>query len=365
MNNQKKWVLSSANHGRTRWATTISGLPSKKPKWQLLKSAKYGVSREICLTEKRIFLCSAELIAVAIDIESGEKVWETLFPKDATFDIAINDKEVLISPYILDQEEGKIIDDLSNIENIGFTADVSNNVFYCSTQEPTKGLVRLDERRDQFLFDVGLLMVHEESGLVIGKYNHHVFCSEWGCLRPVWEISLPVAQNGKPMFPSSVFMYIGNMVYVHICKDTLLKISIHTGDIIWQSGPSEIEENETPYQCKPPQRFLGCEDALYLCDEIDDKGYLQARSTEDGRELWFIDTPQARAFLIAGDLLFGALDDLPVAWDRHTGEVVWKADKKMTAIIHAAAAANKIIYTNTMSQMRCYEWAEPYHSPAK
>jgi outer membrane protein assembly factor BamB len=365
MSEKKSWVLGSDNHGRTYWASKVSGLPSIKPKWQLLKCAKYGVGWDVCITDKEIFLCSAELLAVAIDVNTGKQIWETIFPEEATYDIAINDKEVLVSPYVLDRVNGKIIEDLSNIENISVVADVANNIFYCYLASPTQGILRLDEKRNVFFVDIDLLMIHEKSNLVIGKRNHRIFCSEWGSSTQLWEISVPLAKNGKRMLPSSVFMLIDDMVYVHMCKDTLLKISVYTGEIVWQSGPSEIEENETPYQCNPPQRFLGCSDALYLCAEIEDEGYLQARSTEDGRELWRVDTPQARAFLIAGDLLFGALDDLPVAWDRHSGEVVWQADKKMTAIYHAVSAANKVVYTNTMSQMRCYEWTEPYHSPVR
>ncbi|MCG7989737.1 MAG: PQQ-binding-like beta-propeller repeat protein [Candidatus Thiodiazotropha weberae] len=365
MSEDENWVLSSDNHGRTRWAKAVAGLPSNKPKWQLLKCAKYGASWDFCLTDSRIFISSAELLAIALDIKTGEKIWETVFPTEASYDVAINNREVFISPYILDQEDGKIIEDLSSIDNISVVADIVDNVFYCHLIAPTEGLLRLDSKKEIFSFDSGLLMVHKDSGLIISRRDQYILASKWGNSKPIWKVTVPLAQDGDVMLPSSVFMYVGDMVYVHICKDTLIKIEVHSGNIIWQSGPDEIEENETSYQSKPPQRFLGCDDTLYLCREIDDTGYLQARSVEDGRELWCIHTPQARAFLIAGDLLFGALDDVPVAWDRHTGKIVWNADKKMTAIIHAAAAANKIIYTNTMSQMRCYEWTEPYHSPAK
>jgi outer membrane protein assembly factor BamB len=160
-------------------------------------------------------------------------------------------------------------------------------------------------------------------------------------------------------------MVINKLIYQHMNYDTLRCIDLYTGEVNWQSGPSQIDEDKPPLYRTAPSRFLGCDDTLYLGRDLATDGYLQARSTKDGSELWRVKARDARMLLIAGDLLFGALSEVPVAWDRHTGEVVWRADKPMTAIYHAVAASNKIIYTNTMSQMRCYEWTQPYHSPAK
>jgi outer membrane protein assembly factor BamB len=163
---------------------------------------------------------------------------------------------------------------------------------------------------------------------------------------------------------NSLQMLFDDRVYQHLFVDTLRCIDINTGDILWVSGPEKMAEEEYK-SARRPDRYLGCADALYYGREYISDGHLQARRIEDGRVLWRVDAPDARMFLTAGDLLFGALGDVPVAWDRHTGEVVWRADQRMTAVYNAVAAGNKVIYSNTMSQMRCYEWDMAYISTAR
>ena len=358
------WTVSSWNHGRNRWAHNRGGIPASTPKWQLLKCAKYGVNRDVCATEGKIFLSSAQELAVSIDIDTGEKLWEASFPEEAAYGIAINDAEVCVAPYIMSQETGEIVDDLSRI-GCAFRAvqDVDGGSFFLSVKGGNDDILIYDKGVDKSIgpnligvssFDNGSYLVGiKEAGILCVSHDNLL-----------WSVSFPVAKNNEHMSPSSGYIIIEGMVYQHFNYDTVRCIDLVSGDVKWQSGPEEIEQNETPYQCKPPNKFLGCKDALYLCREMESDGFLQARSTEDGRELWRVEAPDARAFLIAGDLLFGVLNDFAVAWDRHTGEVVWRAEKPMTATYHAVAAGNKVVYNNTLSQMRCYEWTEPYHSPA-
>lgn len=365
------WVLGRGNKNKTGYAGSVGGVPSDLPKWQLLQCAKYGVAWEVCADNEKLFLSSAELVGVALDISTGKKVWENVFPEEAGDGIAVDHNHVYIAPYVLDAKSGEIVDEMSCSGCSSFyVEDVFNGGVVVSAE-------RDGEEKDELLIiyrdgcasylNMAMTGVTstDDAKRVIGLSGNHLLCASTIDGQVAWSTKIPVATNGEPMVCGSAYMVVGDAVYLHCNFDTIRCLDLLDGSLRWQSGPNEIEDNETRFACRPPWVFIGYMDALYLGRDIDDDGFIQARSTEDGRELWRIDAPQARLFLIAGDLLFGALDDLPVAWDRHTGELVWQAAKRMTAIFHAVAADNKVIYNNTMSQMRCYEWQEPYCSPAR
>lgn len=363
------WVVSSRNHNQTCWASAAGGLPATKPKWQLLKCAKYGVDWEVCATDDMLYLCSARRIALSFDINTGEKRWETQFPDVAMDEIAINDTHVCVPPYMVAIESGAIERDLSEFGyKYRMVEDVDDGAFIITTDGEQKGVL-ICRDADCSFYSISLAGVSSavEKGLLIGyDEKDSLVCYSTQKNSILWAIQKYSGDEGVSKTFSSGYMIIGDIVFQHLNHDTLRAIGLETGHIIWQSGsdymvPQEIGETK---RIQAPSRFLGCDDTLYIGVDIDDNGYLQARSTDDGRELWRVETPQARMFLIAGDLLFGALSDFPVAWDRHTGEVVWRAEKAMPPIFHAVAAGNKVIYTNTTSQMRCYEWNEPYRSPA-
>jgi outer membrane protein assembly factor BamB len=367
MTTLNQWVVSSRNKGRARWVSCIGGMPNKKPKWQLLKCAKYGAGWEFCATSNHVYINSADLLAVGVDIENGEKKWQTNFPDEATSSIAINSSQVCVPPYVLSQESGEIIKDLSELQHsYRIVEDVENEAFFITIDGDEKGVLRyLDGECDYIDIDIYGVSVTNDGEALIGCDNESLFAYSLKEGKKMWSLASPVGADGAPNSDAMDYVIINNTIYQHMYLDSLRCVNPVDGSIVWKSGPQHIDDVEPNQYRASPGKFLGCDDALYLCLEIEDNGFIQARSSTNGNLMWRADTPQARAFLIAGDLLFGALSDLPVAWDRYTGEVVWKADKSMTAIFHAVAASNKIIYTNTMSQMRCYEWTEPYHSPAK
>lgn len=243
---------------------------------------------------------------------------------------------------------------------------MENEAFFVTTNGEEKGVIRcMDAIHDYFNVNIRGVSVIDDGDALIGYDNESLFKYSLKEGSKKWSLTSPVGSDGIPTSNAMNYLIIGNNICQHMYHNSLRCINSDDGNILWESGPQHIDDVEPNQYRASPDKFLGCEDALYICLEIEDNGFIQAWSNTNGDELWRVDTPQARACLIAGDLLFGALSDVPVAWDRYTGEVVWNADKPMTAIFHAVAADNKIIYTNTMSQMRCYEWTETYHSPVK
>jgi outer membrane protein assembly factor BamB len=364
----KIWNISSRNHGRTYWASNVSGLPAIKSKWTLNECAEYGVDWEVCVNTSAIYLCSARRVAVAINVDNGIILWKRTLPEIATRGIAISESQICIAPYILSQSNGGIVSDLSRSgRRYRFVEDVYNGDFFITTLGEQKGIHRYGEVSDEFynLGIVGLSIVND-GDLVIGLIDNALVSYSLRNKSQIWSLDCPTGEQGALLLPSSGYNIINDTIYQHMIYDSLRAINLESGEIIWQNGPQTIENLDAASALKiPPNKLLGCGDSLYLCREMKNEGFLQSRSVTDGSEMWRVDTPNARAFLIAGDLLFGALNDRLVGWDRYTGEVVWQADEPMTAVLHAVSASNKIIFTNTMSQIRCYEWTEPYYSPAK
>jgi hypothetical protein len=367
------WLEASANVGDNRWGEIEGGLPERKPKWQMKKCGTWGVHFDFCMSNGAIFACSARREVVCVDAESGEYRWRTPLPAENAWGIAINHERVAVFPYLLERETGQIVANIldfagerfPDIER-GFFNYGNESEFTAFTREPAPELLHVrNDGSHAFAPSPHGFLRQIRDHLYIGYENERR--GLFGCRAPgdeiLWRISFPLAQDGRPMLPSGFMPRIGTRLYVHLNFDTLWCIDLTSGTILWKSGTDEIEQNATPYVCGAPSFILGCADGIYLCKTIDDTGFLQARSTEDGRCLWRVEAPQARALAIAGDLIFGSLHDVPIAWDRHTGEVVWRAAKSFSPVFHGIATENKVIYANTMGWLQCFEWGQPYHTP--
>jgi outer membrane protein assembly factor BamB len=301
-------------------------------------------------------------------MESGETLWERVFPEPVANEIAIDDANICVPPYILSQTTGELVADLSGYGyDFLSVGDVDGGAFVLITVGSAPGVLRhRGNECTHYPFKVGSVVYVDDSGLLVGFENgEYLTCFSINEGRNIWSSECSGGENNKCSAPWKNYMVFGGRVYQHINLDTLRCIDLLSGVEVWQSGADCAGMDDEELLRRAPSRFLGCDDALYLCRDIEDDGFLQARSTEDGSELWRVEAPQARAFLIAGDLLFGGLDDYPVAWDRHTGEVVWRAEKPFAPLYHAVAAGNKVVFNTTTNQMRCYEWSEPYVSTAR
>jgi len=317
------WLEASANVGDNRWGEIEGGLPGRKPKWQMKKCGTWGVHFDLCMSNGAIFACSAQREVVCVDAESGEYRWRTPLPAESAWGIAINHERVAVFPYLLERETGQIVANVLNFAGARFP-DIERGIFNYGNEgeftafarEPAPELLHVrNDGSHTFAPSPHGFLRQIRDHLYIGYESERR--GLFGCRAPsdeiLWRISFPLAQDGRPMLPSGFMPRIGTRLYVHLNFDTLWCIDLTSGTILWKNGADEIEQNATPYVCGAPSFILGCADGIYLCKTIDDAGFLQAHSTEDGRCLWRADAPQARALAIAGDLIFGSLHDVPVA----------------------------------------------------
>lgn len=362
-----RWTVNWNNHSGSSCAGDAAGIPAATPKWESLKCAKWGAGNQVCAVEDAVYINSAGRICVALNIETGKTMWDTEYPHPAIEQFCVGSKAVCVAPYLLHRDTGEIIADLSSEDyEFGAVDDVLNDVFYVVVKAPEKGILRIGEAGFEFFsIPAAGVTVFDNGKRVLGsEVPGRLVCYDVGSRKRLWAMPYGLSETGKFLGGmNSLQMLFDDRVYQHLFIDTLRCIDVNTGNILWVSGPERMGEEEYN-KAKGPSRYLGCADALYQGREYVSDGYLQARSAEDGRVLWRVDAPDARMFLTAGDLLFGALDDVPAAWDRHTGQVVWRAEKRLTAVSNAVAAGNKVIYSNAMSQMRCYEWDVAYVSTA-
>ncbi len=366
------WVVAPTNRGGTSWVPGTGGIPGRKPAWHLVKPAPYGVLNDLCMTETEIYINSAAEIVVALAADDGKKRWQTKLPNEGRFGIALDDKYVFVAPYLLDRITGEVV---FSAEETALCvkrgkhsyAFVAGSSFLWEVAEPAPGLHRFYPGQGERFYPITLGDMHAWDGgtAVYGVHEGKVACLdlEGGAVR--WNVELPKARNGEPMVCGHSLINIDDRVYVHVNYDTLWCIDGASGQFIWKAGPDAIEKNAQPYEARPPTTFLASRNLVYLGREHEEDGFLQCHDSTDGKQLWRIPMETARFGPIVGDLMFGSIQGVPVAWDRYTGELVWRAEKGMVATFHAVAAGNKVVYTTTTGMMRCYAWSAPYHSPAK
>jgi len=366
------FLQSSWNIGDTRWGCSEGGLPARKPKWALQRCGVWGVTTEMCMSAGEIFACSARQEAVCIDAESGEYRWRAPLPEPSNWGVAIGDRSVFVSPYLIDRSSGTLLFDGRRDTQLEFPECVGCSYrldagFATPIGKPFGSYLLLDDGGgyETYSAPYSLMWPPVGEGLFVGWDGAgQVLGYDRAKGEVLWRHRLPVARDGRPMGLSAL-PRIDNHLYLHVNFDTLWCVDVRRGDFVWKRGPDEIEQNETPYQCRAPSTILACDDRLYLCRTIEDDGFLQAHDAADGALLWRVEAPQSRALVIAGDLIFGSANDVPAAWDRYTGEIVWRAAKAFAPLFHSVAADNKVLFTNTFGGMQCYEWKQPYRSPAR
>jgi len=366
------WTIAATNIGGASWASRESGLPSPKGIWHLVDPTPYGMWSDLCMTENAIYLNSAKRVVCAINLDDGGNLWQTALPDKGTWGVAIDKKYVFCAPYVLNRASGEV---LFNVEETAMGVkqkkrsrpSLAGDHFIWSVGAPTDGLHCFYPGGSENLIPIALddMQSWRDSTLVYGVNQGAVTCLDIdnGVVR--WTVALPIAKNGAPMVCGHALINIDLRVYVHVNFDSLWCIEGKSGQFVWKTGPDQIERNAEPCDGGPPQSFLACDDRIYLGREIEDDGFLRCHDTSDGHLLWQVDARDARFGPIAGDLLFGVTENTPVAWDRYTGEIVWRSENRLMWTFFAAAAGNKIVYTTTTGMMRCYAWDTPYRSPGR
>jgi outer membrane protein assembly factor BamB len=131
--------------------------------------------------------------------------------------------------------------------------------------------------------------------------------------------------------------------------------------------PEEVESEDLPnYGIKQANILAVCNDRVYLGNSKQSDGWIMCFDEKNGKPQWKKPVADLMSFCIVGDLLFGIKESsILVAWDRYSAEEVWQAENPMGAAYHVIAADNKVIYSSTTGELRCYEWSEPYISNSK
>jgi outer membrane protein assembly factor BamB len=113
----------------------------------------------------------------------------------------------------------------------------------------------------------------------------------------------------------------------------------------------------------PPNLLSVAPDRIYLAKQMTRNGMFNSYDIKTGDLVWEKEYSGLQSNCIVGDLIFGIKEEsVLVAWDRYTGEEVWQAEDTMGAAYHVMAAGNKVVYSSTTGELRCYEWNKPYTS---
>lgn len=92
-------------------------------------------------------------------------------------------------------------------------------------------------------------------------------------------------------------------------------------------------------------------------------GYVLCLSAADGSLIWGRKSNwQMLAANTDGDLIFGLEERRPRAWDKFTGEEVWKASAGTIANT-IEVSKNWVVFHQSSGDIQCFNWKKPYISP--
>jgi outer membrane protein assembly factor BamB len=355
----------------SNYVNTDGGVPDIDYKWKISRAGRYGLMSDSIMNDNAVFLSSEGMNVSSIELSTGKLVWDRSIEDNKVSDISLSNdgKRLCVGCYILNGETGDI--ECSFYEKLGEMAigEYSfivphKNGFIRDISDSTRKYYFLDNQETERYIDCDL------SNVVAGKDGEKVYGWRDGVLcfydlskeEITAELSVPMSQDNRPM-TSAGFAIIEDVIVLQLNCDTIWCIDANKETIKWKRGPEFIHKNKTPFECLPPNLLSVAPDRIYLAKQMTRNGMFNSYDMKTGDLVWEKEYSGLQSNCIVGDLIFGIKEEsVLVAWDRYTGEEVWQAEDTMGAAYHVMAAGNKVVYSSTTGELRCYEWNKPYTS---
>lgn len=369
----KNWIASPKNKGGNSWLLIKSGIPAIEPTWSVSRVGRAGLMSDLCAYDDCLYVKSG-FETISYSIANGNELWrDKPSPSNKASNCYVKGKYLCSGWYIYEKDTGKIktnfIDGLeeNSLFKYGYIAAQEDH-FYREIESPESNICALNINGQSGFLGIGLSgIVQDNDNHIYGWVDNNICCYDMDSKKIKWNLETPTRKNGTSLTMAG-FSCANNKIYIQLKVSLLWCVDALTGEIIWQHNEPEgtVTEVVPNYGVKQADIIAVCDDRIYLGSSRQDDGWIECFNEKDGESLWKKDVKDLMSLCIVGDLLFGIKEQfLIVAWDRYTGEEVWQAKDPMTAAYHVIAAGNKVIYSSTTGELRCYEWTEIYNSPAK
>lgn len=353
-----------------------SGIASKKPVWKM-NSRLDPLLGNCLLTDNELFIGSAGRMS-CFSPYSGEIIWET---GTSVWDVehygenlAVADKYVMSGWCLLDRETGSILLDMKaelgieDSDNMGvsFPNFFIDGIFYRYVENEDKVFRINPESREvmpipydgywyfnSLSSDSSLAFMKKQEGkygVLDLENDNFIWCSE---------VLFESNNSFRTVSIDQSFAYFVSDKWKGIWKVDLLNGEHH--ELVDSKELKVLREKHATNN--PIFSIALAPDVLYTAQNK----RITAFDKEDGKLLFESAEFDGGVKSAAGqgDVIFFVSGEGLMAIDRYTGEKVWQADEGMTAAYHVMTGENRVYFSNTLGEIRCYEWDEPYHSPAK
>jgi len=376
-----QWPMSTWGSSLTRWAGNQGGIPGATPVWEIgLGEGPSGLFTGLSMTSDVVYANALAEGCFAYNAETGKQLWlsHPFIPQGA-HELSINGDWLAAGFLILDRNTGEVKEDFRTLlekEGIAHSRPLNKYVRNLPYQA---GFIRFAGTLDNYnacYFDaegevdcfapgVWPSVIEHGTSFIFGHIGKdRVGCYDLKKRNMVWARTLPKLQQHEWAM-EAVALY-QEKLYIPVMYASLQCLDARTGDLCWEySEPEKFLIQGDAYYGGRPTRFGLCGDRIYLGRSRASTGWLQAHDIHTGEPLWKIEVEEGMEFCICGDLIFGVEDSWPVAWDRYDGRKVWQADEALVSAYFVMSGGNRVVYSSTLGEIRCFQWEENYISPAR
>ena len=362
------------NYRSNRHLSNDGGIPVNKAKWILRNDDLRSLLNSFFLDESRIYVRTPDGDAsFCIDISNKDILWNVSEVNNDGEVLSINGNQVTLGWVTYDISSGTRIADArvivgEDIEEYDFGLSYADGyITKIRGENPEQIYIDLVNNSYQRLgCNLEYYQISEDQTLLYGWNKNWLQCFNLETKELVWQFETPVLPNGKAKFIN--FVVQGDVLYLTQHVSDILCLSTKTGELIWKKeGSKKVPDSDSPHKHLASNGLLVFDDNLYMGCRMNINGWLGCYSIDDGAEQWRIENIYYEWPAGAGDLIFDICDEHTKlkAFDRFSGEIVWEAKEKMVAGGMVLISGNNIICNTTNGELYCYEWKDPYVSPAR
>lgn len=360
----RQWT-SKNGHRKTRWGCETSGVIEETISWIAECSGGLSFGKAVFYGEY-CYVYSDDHTVYSFNIDDGTQKWGKKIARNAPsgMDMCVSDSGLIIDSIVFDFETGELSIDLNDlIEGIEIKAGsymdvVDDHLIKMINLSKVPGQIidyNLKNGEVAFLnFDTLSFCFVKSDKAVIGwrklDSGHSLVCLSWPEGNVLWE--------NLALLPCRL-VSCGNYVAL-IGQSGLSVVESNNGEVLYSMALEDIS-SEINVSSIGQYMLLLCDDTVSISTFED----ITTLEIGTGQKLWSKPLKRIQDACIAGDIIYGIYqDDTIIALDRYTGEELlsFKGSKTLGSV---KSNGNKIFFTDVRGALMCYEWLEPYSSPAK
>lgn len=362
------------NYRSNRCLSDVGGIPSSKAKWILRHDDLRSLLNSFIADEKHIFVRTPDgSTSLCIDLENKDLLWKVDEVDNDGEILSIVDDCITLGWVTYNRNNGARVVDArdvvgADIEPYDFGLRYSEGyITKIRGENPEQIYINLKNKSYLRMgCNLEFYQISDDQVYLYGWHRNWLQCFDIESKKLVWQLETPASTDGSAKY--SRFVVYKDVVFLTQHVDDLLCFSAKNEELIWQKqGEKKIPDSDLPHKHLSANVLMVYGDDLYMGCSMHDSGWLGCYTVDSAKEKWKIEGVHFNWPCISGDIIFDVFDKNAKlkAFDRYNGEQVWEAKEKMVAGIMVLISGNKVICNTSTGELYCYEWKDPYISPAR